>query len=434
MSEQQSQQTATAVQQRPAPEGYSSWPDYWEARGMPWRTEPEVEQERQRYLAERRGIEPNIEKGLYPFREEKGGIRLDRADVEWLLATHEHGRGPVWWEEERDKSENERREGLDARGADLRGVLRGGLTHQQRRKSTHVQRHRAAVLLERANLDQAHLEQAALGRVRLDGANLEYAHLQQADLGGAHLEHASLRRANLTGAYLRRVFVDKATNLDEVVIGDDRLGFIIIVDASWGDANLSTIDWARVRVLGDETRARKPTEADEAGMDRQKSRAKRIGDYEDAARANRQLAIALGNQGLKEQADRFAYRAQRCQRMVLRRRHRPLRYLGSLALDLIAGYGYKPRRSFITYLLVVGAFAVVYQLLATFGLTDEAKNFTAWDSPLVLSVTSFHGRVFFAGGLPLGDWVARVGAIEAVFGLLIEITFIATFTQRFFAR
>jgi len=32
------------------------------------------------------------------------------------------------------------------------------------------------------------------------------------------------------------------------------------------------------------------------------------------------------------------------------------------------------------------------------------------------------------------DWAARVGAIEAVIGLLIEITVIATFTRRFFAR
>jgi hypothetical protein len=42
--------------------------------------------------------------------------------------------------------------------------------------------------------------------------------------------------------------------------------------------------------------------------------------------------------------------------------------------------------------------------------------------------------VRLAGGLPLTDWAARVGAIEAIIGPLMEITFIATFTQRFFAR
>src|SRR5260370_10908643 len=35
-------------------------------------------------------------------------------------------------------------------------------------------------------------------------------------------------------------------------------------------------------------------------------------------------------------------------------------YLFSLFFDLLAGYGYKPGRSIITYLLVVGLFAVSY--------------------------------------------------------------------------
>jgi hypothetical protein len=37
-------------------------------------------------------------------------------------------------------------------------------------------------------------------------------------------------------------------------------------------------------------------------------------------------------------------------------------------------------------------------------------------------------------GISLGDTLAPLAAGEAIIGLLIEITFIATFTQRFFAR
>jgi hypothetical protein len=81
---------------------------------------------------------------------------------------------------------------------------------------------------------------------------------------------------------------------------------------------------------------------------------------------------------------------------------------------------------------VTVGFALVYALLSIFHLTQE--SFRSWDSPLVLSVTSFHGRVFFAGSLPLTDWAARIGALEAAVGLGIEGSFIATFTQRFFAR
>ena len=43
--------------------------------------------------------------------------------------------------------------------------------------------------------------------------------------------------------------------------------------------------------------------------------------YNDAVRANRQLATVLRNQGLNEDPDRFAYRAQNLQRQVLRRQH-----------------------------------------------------------------------------------------------------------------
>ena len=42
-------------------------------------------------------------------------VKLNRADVEWLLATHENGRGPVIWSDETQRE----RIGLDLRGADL---------------------------------------------------------------------------------------------------------------------------------------------------------------------------------------------------------------------------------------------------------------------------------------------------------------------------
>jgi hypothetical protein len=58
----------------------------------------------------------------------------------------------------------------------------------------------------------------------------------------------------------------------------------------------------------------------------------------------------------------------------------------------------------------------------------------AWYEAFVLSASSFHGRGLFPSALTLGDPIAILAAVEAIIGLLIEITFIATFTQRFFAR
>jgi hypothetical protein len=55
-----------------------------------------------------------------------------------------------------------------------------------------------------------------------------------------------------------------------------------------------------------------------------------------------------------------------------------------------------------------------------------------WYEALVLSVASFHGRGSFPQGFNLGDPVAILAAAEAVIGLVIEVSFIATVTQRFF--
>ena len=46
--------------------------------------EPEIDVEHQKELEARQVIVPNIEKGMYPFKE----MKLNRADVEWVLATH----------------------------------------------------------------------------------------------------------------------------------------------------------------------------------------------------------------------------------------------------------------------------------------------------------------------------------------------------------
>src|SRR5438270_929758 len=78
---------------RPPTNNRKAWKAYWKTQGQLWRTEPEIDVEREAYLAERRAITPDIEQGVYPFKD----IKLTRADIEWLLATHENGRGPVDW-------------------------------------------------------------------------------------------------------------------------------------------------------------------------------------------------------------------------------------------------------------------------------------------------------------------------------------------------
>jgi len=483
-----------------------------QAQQQPWRTEPEIDVARQEQLIRCLATTPDTKRGIYPFK----GMRLSRADVEWLLATYENAGDP-----RAGSDEQQMRWRLDLRGADLRYVdlhalplarLRGSLTRKEWDEATEEQRTAAEVLLtgadlsethleeaeligahlekvslheahlEKADLAWAHLERAFLARARLkeadlseahlQGATLRWTHLEQAYLNGAHLEKADLSRARLEKVYLSEARLEKAdlseAHLEEGYLsgaylqeadlsrahleraflykahlegarlsrthvevakrkkaesGEQLIG-PSLADAQWSNVNLAVLQWSQVDMLGDEYKARQTTQTGE-----RKNNMIRLEEYEAAVRANRQLAVALRAQGLDEEAARFGYRAQLLQRIVLRRQGKIGQYLFSLLLDLLAGYGYRPGRSLMAYLVVIFSFMCLYLLNA-----HGAAAHLSWDEALVLSVSSFHGRGFFLQNVALGDALVRLAAAEAVLGLLIEVSFIATFTQRFFGR
>lgn len=453
---------------RPENDDREGWRDYWVQMGQSWRTEPEIDAKRQQYLAERRAIVPEIEKDIYPFKD----VKLNRADVEWLLATHEDGRGPVYWSDKKQR----KRKGLDLRGADLRSIdlsdlplarICGGLTGERWNSVPDDRLDAAAVHLEgadlrthledaelsgahleQADLRNAHLENAHLGRTHLEGVRLHFAHLESAFLRAAHLERAilyntNLRKAILVGIYLEHAYLNEAylegTHLDDAILSDKRYVGPYLADTHWENTNLAVVEWSRIKILGEEDEARKK----EQKSGEVKSKVKRLKEYERAVRANRQLAVALQSQGLNEVAARFAYRAQVLQKSVFRfqilqpgialvqRLRQCGSWLFSWFLYLLAGYGYRPGRSIIAYLLMICIFAMAYFV---FGMTGTGAHHLQWYEALVVSLTAFHGRGFFSEQFQPGDPQAIIAAIEAVVGLVIEISFIATFTQRFFGK
>lgn len=253
----QDKQRQGAVHQRQLPVRTSKeWRAYWQSLGQPWRTEPEVDAMRQEELAQCRLTVADIVEGIYPFNK----MKLSRADVEWLLTTHEGGRGPVDWNDESQRA----REGLDLRGADLRYVdlknlpmarLRGALTWKEQPYLTEERRQEALILLEGADLKYAHLEGAILADVRLEKVDLRAAHLEYAYLIRTHLERVSLEdvhleRANLLGAYLEDAFLGGVVLADEKYIGPRLLG------VHWENSDLGIVNWTQVRILDDEYRAR----------------------------------------------------------------------------------------------------------------------------------------------------------------------------------
>ncbi len=343
--------------------------------------------------------------------------------------------------------------------------------------------------LEGANLFEAHLEGAKLVGAHLEGATLLGAHCEGRALSGEERERlrAWVPRfpETLPAADLRGVFLNSRTHLNGIQASDDQYGYVALADVHWGDVNLTVIEWDRLKRLGDETLAPSLRMEEEEGAQPGERglpasteravdmllRAQEVSDVvvgyvmrsptlmkqfrerlareaqappetqqqldrerlQAAVRANRQFAVVLRAQGLNEAADRFAYRAQVLRRRVLRRSgtraYGP--YLFSWLLDVLAGYGYKPGRTLAAYLATVLGFAIIY-----YALGHVAGNQPSM-SPLyalIISIISFHGRGFFPAGFLPTLPMAVCAACEAIIGLTIEISFIATFTQRYFGK
>jgi uncharacterized protein YjbI with pentapeptide repeats len=389
-------------------------------------------------------------------------------------------------------------EGADLGRATLRRSILAGthlegadLTKAQMEGATLLEAH-----LEGAFLLGASLEGANLFEAHLEGARLVGAHLEGATLVGTHCEGKVLSAEErerlrawmppfsetLPAADLRGMFLNARTHLDGIQVGDDQYGYVALGDVHWGDVNLTVVDWDRLKRLGDETLApplrmeeEEGAQPGERGLPAEAERAvdmllraQEVSDVvvgyvmrsptlmkqfrerlareaqaqpetqqqldrerlQAAVRANRQLAVVLRAQGLNEAADRFAYRAQVLRRRVLRRSgaraYGP--YLFSWLLDVLAGYGYKPGRTLAAYLATVLGFAIIYYALG------HVAGYSSAMYALVVSIISFHGRGFFPGGFLPTLPMAVCSACEAIIGLTIEISFIATFTQRYFGR
>jgi uncharacterized protein YjbI with pentapeptide repeats len=511
----QDESTQDAHGERPSNDQPAAWKAYWRSQGYSWRTEPEIDRARQELLETRRALTADPQKGIYPFK----GIKLGRADVEWLMATHENGKGPIDW---RDQTQ-QRRQGLDLRGAVLSGDssrganlrdlplsrLQGGLSREKWSGwvkankelldqgavdleaadlfGTHLEgacliaaRLKQADLrlagLEGANLTGARLEGANLTGARLEGANLTGARLEEAyltgaeltkaNLHGAHLaratlfgtqlkdaylvgaqlEGANLTGAQLEGANLRRAMLGRAilsgtlegSDFAEAILADENGIGPRLAAVQWGKVDLSTVDWSQIKQLDDEYIAYEEREV----HGEQQDALTRLDRFKQAFRAYRQLALALRAQGLYEEAAYFSYRAHVLQLEVLRRQiglkrdakkrgrggqsgsswfWQLSKYLSSLFLYLTTGYGYKPWRSVITYLLIIIIFALAYSAFDHVVLLPNA---------LILSLTGFHGRGFFATGAVIGTPEILL-ALETVVGLLVEICYIVVFTKRF---
>src|SRR5215467_9036150 len=164
------------------PPDAEAWKAYWSKQGQSWRTEPVIDEERQQQLLSYSREDVDIERGRYPFK----GVRLSRADIEWLAAMEEQRSAKA----RKDGGTRGQQQlfGLDVRGADLSGVnlsdlplmrLHAGLSLEEGRHATVEQSRAAAPNLTKADMSRAQLQRAQLSWAIVDEAVLVEAHLER---------------------------------------------------------------------------------------------------------------------------------------------------------------------------------------------------------------------------------------------------------------
>jgi len=238
----------------------------------------------------------------------------------------------------------------------------------------------------------------------------------------------------LEGAILKRAIFDSNTQLGKSILSNEEFGAAILDDVGWNAVNLTEVNWELVKALSQQEprkNRRDWTTSDTEGI---------FNEYHRAIRTDLQLAHVLQEQGLNEVSTYFAYRVKVLQRRLiwlhafqqklnlLQKTRNLISFLFSLFLDILAGYGYRPWRSFLWYLIIIFGFAMSYYTLGHLPLLPDA---------FVYSLTSFHGRGFFPGFTDkpsLHEPLVIFAGLEAMIGLFIEISFIATFTQRYLGK
>jgi uncharacterized protein YjbI with pentapeptide repeats len=417
-----------------------------------WKTELDIPVQRQEEL--KKALRDADSAYGAPFRD----IKLRRPDIVWLLRNEENILDSLPDSEKQASIDQTR---LNLREADLHELnlsdlpLAKSLLIDANLKDSYLFRvdlERAE--LSRANLEGANLEEAILRSAsakeakledaRMSGtdmrnayfesAHFDKAFLAEADMRGAtlesaHFDDASLDSAKLGGAVLKGAFFNEGTSLKSVWLTDEQYGAASICDVRWNDVNLAVVTdiISQLRILGEEKEAiffeAHPVEISKWSP--LSSQDTKSASYAEAVRANRQLAVALREQGLNEEALYFSYKAQRLQRKVYQYRKQRIRRFVSRLLDFFAGYGYKPWRALRAYVATVIGFALFFYF------TSPRNAPLSLLSSFVLSLSNTLRIGFLPSSAILGDLITPASVIEGALAIFVEAMLIATFLRRF---
>lgn len=428
---QEQDQQVEATEPKPAPDDREGWKKYWEKKGWAWRTEPEISEERQETLKRLRLESLDSSTHKHPFFDKK----LSRADLEWLFATREKEQSD-FRERTRDIPSNneliielETIHRLDLRGAyieyvDLRGLPLDGLKCEG---TSFYGSNFCKTDISESQLINSDFELANLSEINFFSVDFGGSSFINSDLSGSSFAWVDIGGADFYGADL------SGAQMNSISIDTDEYAPPLFHRAILTDANLTGVEWSKLRYVGEEEDAIEECKNTNIDIN------KRLGHYEKCHITYNQLFIALQQQGIVEDAARFAYRAKICKRKELyyqmlteksfwQRIKTFFLWLWSWIFWLIVGYGYRPLNIFLWYAGIISIFWLSYLFL-------EPTSFT-WITALGESMNVFHGRGVAPNiaGLSYPGWFYGLTIVEGFLGLIIEAMFIATLFQKLFGK
>ncbi len=290
-----------------------------------------------------------------------------------------------------------------------------------------------------ATMKRALLRETNFSATNFTSTNLESSDLFSAILNGANFTQANLANVNLQQARINQdtCFLYTTTTLTKVA------------EMRWNNAPMNLSGWlyesgydpldVKFPVPSTSKILRKDKwrlgDQDELYFRSLSSGKRRAHALRQVSRAYAALAATLRNQNYSTASSEYRLRALQLERRALQAEGAILSRALLKMLDMISGHGEKPGRILLSYLFIVVGFLLLYLGIDTqWEYTRIISNPSQILDALVYSLTSFHGRGFFPGGstLTAHDPQIVLAAIEAVVGLFIEITLIATITRRFF--
>ena len=295
------------------------------------------------------------------------------------------------------------------------------------------------------DLKGANLEKAVLKDINAAKVNLAFANLSQADLSGSHIFNASFECAYLLGTDLsgsdlthcdfRGADMTKA-NLSGARLwnADLRNAALAEADISGADlwnANLHNVKIWHANFENAKSLTRRNFASDPHLLWTSKINEEGVLSAEEAYRGLKSHFLA---KGIYDDAGWASFREKTMERLLMKKKKDLLRYIPSLIMSALCGYGEKPAR------IIAAALAAIFFYAATYGLLNAVESSGVRSYTMRVSDYIYYSTVTFTT-VGYGDFVPKsnaffrlLAASEAFMGAFLMGLFVFTLARKYSAR